>query len=186
VVQSGCLYKVGGCESGSWDGMCLVASARSSSVAYKLRAPDSEGLPEKFPFPLPARRLHMLELKADAVVMSEKGICVVPPAGPCVLDPKPCWTRRAAGCKPKKVSRNEARSVQPEGLYVLGLINQSAAKRAGMEQGDQLVAIDGRTLTNETPFEAAALVQGQQTGKAQSDVTIKVSFPHFLSPVFPH
>ncbi len=63
--------------------------------------------------------------------------------------------------------------VQP-GLYVLGLINQSAAKRAGIEQGDRLVAIDGQELTSETPFEASAMVQGQQTGNNRPDVTIKV------------
>jgi len=57
---------------------------------------------------------------------------------------------------------------------VLGLINQSAAKKAGMEQGDQLLAIDGMELTSQTPFEAAAMVQGPETGASRRDVIIKV------------
>lgn len=63
--------------------------------------------------------------------------------------------------------------VQP-GLYVLGLINQSAASRAGVTQGDQILEIDGVTLKNETPFQAASLIQGPETGPRNPTVTLKV------------
>lgn len=43
-----------------------------------------------------------------------------------------------------------------------------------MEQGDQLLAIDGMELTSQTPFEAAAMVQGPETGASRRDVIIKV------------
>ena len=63
--------------------------------------------------------------------------------------------------------------VQP-GLYVLGLINQSPASRAGIAQGDQLLEVDGVSITNESPFQAATLIQGPEDGPRTPKVSVKV------------
>lgn len=51
-----------------------------------------------------------------------------------------------------------------EGVWVLGLIRGSAADAAGLQQGDQLLSLDGAPLAGRTPFEVASLLQG--TGEA--------------------
>ena len=66
--------------------------------------------------------------------------------------------------------------LQP-GLYVLGLINRSTASRAGFEQGDQIVAVDGLEVSNQTPFQAAALIQGLQNASSKPSVNIQVNPP---------
>ena len=65
--------------------------------------------------------------------------------------------------------------MQP-GLYVLGLINQSAAKKAGISQGDQILEVDGLELKEQSPFEAAALIQSSSDGSNKPSVAIKVIF----------
>ena len=74
-------------------------------------------------------------------------------------------------------------TVQP-GLYVLGLINQSAARKAGIGQGDQILEVDGVPMRDQSPFEAAAMIQGGSG--ATSSVSIKVQIVsrfsrHFFS-----
>ena len=57
---------------------------------------------------------------------------------------------------------------------MLGLINRSTASRAGFEQGDQIVAVDGLEVTDQTPFQAAALIQGLQNASSNPSVDIQV------------
>ena len=69
--------------------------------------------------------------------------------------------------------------MQP-GLYVLGLINQSAAKKAGISQGDQILEVDGLELKDQSPFEAAALIQSSPDGTNKPSVAIKVKTTSYL------
>ena len=46
------------------------------------------------------------------------------------------------------------------GVWVIGMIRGTPAERAGVEQGDQLLAVDGRALDGATPFQAANLLMG--------------------------
>ena len=64
--------------------------------------------------------------------------------------------------------------LQP-GLYVLGLINKSAASRAGFEQGDQILEVDGTPIREQSPFQTAALIQGPDDAPATPAVTLKAS-----------
>ncbi|KAG2502153.1 hypothetical protein HYH03_000640 [Edaphochlamys debaryana] len=58
-----------------------------------------------------------------------------------------------------------------EGVYVVGVSKGSPADRAGVRQGDELVAIQGRSLGTEmTPFRAAGIISGvvdEAEGEAQ-------------------
>ena len=45
-------------------------------------------------------------------------------------------------------------------MWVIGMIRGTAAERAGVEQGDQLLAVDGRALDGASPFQAANLLMG--------------------------
>ena len=56
----------------------------------------------------------------------------------------------------------------------MGLINQSAAKKAGIAQGDQILEVDGLELKGQSPFEAAALIQSSGDGSNKPSVAIKV------------
>lgn len=50
---------------------------------------------------------------------------------------------------------------------MLGLISGSAADAAGLQQGDQLLELDGRRLAGQSPFEVASLLQGQEQEEGQ-------------------
>lgn len=50
------------------------------------------------------------------------------------------------------------------GVWVLGLIQGSAADQAGLQQGDQLLELDGQPLGGRSPFEVASLLQGVEGG----------------------
>lgn len=45
---------------------------------------------------------------------------------------------------------------------MLGLISGSAAEAAGIQQGDQLLELDGQQLAGQSPFAVASLLQGQE------------------------
>lgn len=70
-----------------------------------------------------------------------------------------------------------------EGVWVLGLIKGSAADAAGLQQGDQLLALDGRQLAGSSPFEVASLLQGAEQaageglGLENAAVQLKASLP---------
>lgn len=44
---------------------------------------------------------------------------------------------------------------------MVGLIKGLAADTAGLQQGDQLLALDGQALEGQSPFAVASLLQGQ-------------------------
>ncbi len=67
--------------------------------------------------------------------------------------------------------------LQP-GLYVLGLINSSSASKAGLQQGDQLVAIEGTPVLEQSPFQAAALIAGRDSEDPSASVSITVRPRH--------
>lgn len=49
---------------------------------------------------------------------------------------------------------------------MLGLISGSAAEAAGLQQGDQLLELDGQQLAGQSPFAVASLLQGQEQEEA--------------------
>ncbi|KAG2435553.1 hypothetical protein HYH02_011847 [Chlamydomonas schloesseri] len=55
-----------------------------------------------------------------------------------------------------------------EGVYVVGVSKGSAADVAGIRQGDELLAIEGESLEDSTPFRAAGLISGA-TEDAEAD-----------------
>ncbi len=75
--------------------------------------------------------------------------------------------------------------MQP-GLYVLGLINQSAAKKAGIGQGDQILEVDGLEMKEQSHFEAAALIQSSADGSNKPSVEIKVILILLFASPVPH
>jgi C-terminal processing protease CtpA/Prc len=62
-------------------------------------------------------------------------------------------------------------------LKVLGLVLGSPAQSAGVRQGDELLSVDGSSVTGKTAFEAASLIQGPKG----TPVSIEVS--PFLSVI---
>lgn len=64
-----------------------------------------------------------------------------------------------------------------EGVWVLGLIRGSAADEAGLEQGDQLLTLDGSALAGRSPFEVASLLQGQE-GEAEAGTALGLGLEH--------
>lgn len=48
------------------------------------------------------------------------------------------------------------------GVYVLGLIRGLAGDAAGIEQGDEVVAVGGRDVGGRTPFEVASILAGAE------------------------
>ena len=65
--------------------------------------------------------------------------------------------------------RQPGSAASGEGVWVLGLIRGSAADAAGVQQGDQLLAVDGRPLQGQSPFEVASLLQGQPELEQQDE-----------------
>eukprot|EP00198_Chlamydomonas_reinhardtii_P006937 XP_001696273.1 tail-specific protease [Chlamydomonas reinhardtii] len=61
-------------------------------------------------------------------------------------------------------------AVPGEGVYVVGVSRGSPADVAGIRQGDQLLAIQGESLEDSTPFRAAGLISGAtEDAEAQAD-----------------
>lgn len=58
--------------------------------------------------------------------------------------------------------REAGSTASGEGVWVLGLISGSAAEAAGIQQGDQLLELDGQQLAGQSPFAVASLLQGQE------------------------
>ena len=63
-------------------------------------------------------------------------------------------------------------------MWVLGMMKDAAADRAGVRQGDEVLAIDGVDVTSLSPFKAAGLLQGA-TADAPSSVAITVPSMNF-------
>ena len=52
---------------------------------------------------------------------------------------------------------------------MVGIIKGSAADRVGIQQGDQLLSVDGAPLDTQSPFQAASLIQGGADEPPSSD-----------------
>jgi S1-C subfamily serine protease len=55
------------------------------------------------------------------------------------------------------------------------MIRGTAAARAGVEQGDQLLAVDGAALDGATPFQAANLLMGAAEDGAAAVPSVTVT-----------
>lgn len=51
-------------------------------------------------------------------------------------------------------------------MWVLGMIKGAAADSAGVRQGDELVSVDGKDVSSLSPFQAAGLLQGNDSDAA--------------------
>lgn len=54
-------------------------------------------------------------------------------------------------------------SADSDGLWVLGLMKNSAADAVGIEQGDQILEIDGNDVRGTSPFKAAVMMKGDES-----------------------
>ncbi|PSC70735.1 peptidase S41 family [Micractinium conductrix] len=63
---------------------------------------------------------------------------------------------------PLPEGRNVGSAAGGEGVWVVGLIKGLAADSAGLQQGDQLLELDGQQLQGQSPFQVASLMQGPE------------------------
>jgi hypothetical protein len=71
----------------------------------------------------------------------------------------------------RRVGLNIAEDAEdPTRLKVLGLVLDSSAARAGIKQGDELVAVDGELVRSRSAFQAVSLIQSA----AGQDVRVTV------------
>lgn len=62
-----------------------------------------------------------------------------------------------------------------EGIWVVGLITNSVAAGAGMEQGDRILAVNGVEVGSKSAFQVASVLQGDGRESSDPKVTLKVS-----------
>jgi len=74
----------------------------------------------------------------------------------------------------RKVRRDatRGRNEKDEGVWVLGLLKDSQAEVAGIEQGDEILAVDDARVANLTPFQVSSSIQGDE----RSASTVKITF----------
>uniref|UniRef100_A0A7S3R0D6 C-terminal processing peptidase n=1 Tax=Dunaliella tertiolecta TaxID=3047 RepID=A0A7S3R0D6_DUNTE len=60
------------------------------------------------------------------------------------------------------------RPTGPSGVFVVGLSKNSPADKVGMEQGDQLLEVDGASLQDKTPFQVASAIAGADPSTSSS------------------
>jgi len=58
-----------------------------------------------------------------------------------------------------------------DGIWVMGLLKGSASEQAGIQQGDQILEIDGVPVNGSSSYEAAQMIKGDAS---QSKVTLKI------------
>ncbi|KAL4451934.1 hypothetical protein ABPG75_007596 [Micractinium tetrahymenae] len=63
--------------------------------------------------------------------------------------------------QPLPEGREAGSAAGGEGVWVVGLIRGLAGDVAGLQQGDQLLELDGQRLEGQSPFAVASLLQGQ-------------------------
>lgn len=51
--------------------------------------------------------------------------------------------------------------VSEGGVWVVGFSQGSPSDQAGIRQGDQILAVDGKSLSELSPFQAASLIAGE-------------------------
>lgn len=73
--------------------------------------------------------------------------------------------------------REAGSTASGEGVWVLGLISGSAAEAAGIQQGDQLLELDGQQLAGQSPFAVASLLQGQEQQEGQQQQGLGLENP---------
>ena len=56
-----------------------------------------------------------------------------------------------------------------QGVWVLATIKGSVAARAGVQQGDQVLAVNGRSVEGETAYRVAAMIQLQSQPRGGGD-----------------
>eukprot|EP00884_Botryococcus_braunii_P007006 jgi/Botrbrau1/16306/Bobra.0066s0074.1 len=66
------------------------------------------------------------------------------------------------------------------GVWVLGLIRSSPADRAGLQQGDELLEIDGQAVGDRSPFQVASQIQGA----SPSPSSASSASPSIMPPPF--
>ncbi|KAK9797379.1 hypothetical protein WJX73_007798 [Symbiochloris irregularis] len=57
-----------------------------------------------------------------------------------------------------------ADQLSPEAIWVLATVKGSAAEKAGVHQGDEVVAIDGQDIQGQSAYQVAALIQSRTQG----------------------
>ena len=62
-----------------------------------------------------------------------------------------------------------------QGVWVLATIKGSVAARAGVQQGDQVLAVNGQDVQGQTAYRVAAMIQTQSQPHAQADTTLPQS-----------
>ncbi|KAF5826678.1 ClpP/crotonase-like domain-containing protein [Dunaliella salina] len=62
----------------------------------------------------------------------------------------------------------EDRPTGPTGIFVVGLSKNSPADKVGVEQGDQLLEVDGTSLHDKTPFQVASTIAGADPSTSSS------------------
>jgi len=74
----------------------------------------------------------------------------------------------------RKLQRSlpRGRSEADDGVWVLGLIQGSAAESAGIQQGDEILAIDGVSSSGRSAFEVSSAIQGDKGSGPTVRVTV--------------
>ena len=81
-----------------------------------------------------------------------------------------------------------------QAIWVLATVKGSAADKAGVLQGDEVVAIDGQAVQGQSAYEAATLIQSRSqppdgsSGTASTRISLRVSrgIPPLLEPAVGH
>lgn len=55
-----------------------------------------------------------------------------------------------------------------QAIWVLATVKGSAAEKAGVHQGDEVVAIDGQDIQGQSAYQVAALIQSRTQGSETS------------------
>jgi len=85
------------------------------------------------------------------------------------------WSEETGQGRVRVLGPPEGRARAQGGVWVIGMIRGTAAARAGVEQGDQLLAVDGAALDGATPFQAANLLMGAAEDGAAAVPSVTVT-----------
>jgi C-terminal processing protease CtpA/Prc len=68
-------------------------------------------------------------------------------------------------------------NTEGQGVWVVGLIRGSAADKAGMQQGDEIISADGTSVLDKSPFAVASLLQGPAEVEEEQQKSQPLSLP---------